>query len=80
MRACPRCEGLAEGPEGLPEGPKGLLKGPEGRKEGPGSLPGGPGGQMYGWTDGIFPHSTGLRPLLGPLPNKGKVAFVTTSN
>ena len=25
-------------------------------------------GWTYGWTDGIFPHYTGLRPLLGPLP------------
>ena len=24
--------------------------------------------QMDGWTSGKFPHSTGLRPLLGPLP------------
>ena len=27
-------------------------------------------GRMYGRTDGISPHSTGLRPLLGPLPKK----------
>ena len=65
-------EGLPEGPEGLPEVPEGLPEGPEGLPEGPESLPGGWGGD--GWTDGrtdrISPHSTGLRPLSGPLPKK----------
>ena len=66
-------EGLSEGSEGLPDGPKGLPEGLEG-------LAGGPGGGermdvwMYrradGETDRIAPRSTGLCPLLGPLPKK----------
>ena len=72
-------EGLPEGPEAVPEGPEGLPEGPKGMPEGPKGLPGGLGdgqsdGWIYrrtdGWTDGISPHSTGLRPLLGPLPKK----------
>ena len=30
-------------------------------------------GQMDGRTDGISPHSIGLRPLLGPLPKKNGI-------
>ena len=71
-------EGLSEGSEGLSEGSEGLPEGPEG----PEGLPEGPeeawGGRTYGRTDvrlyirtdGISPHSTGLRPLSGPLPKK----------
>ena len=93
MRACPRCEGLPEGPEGLPEGPevlseeskgqsegpKGLPEGLQGLPEGPEGLPGAQGGtykqadiRTYRWKDrwayGISQHSTGPRPLSGPLP------------
>ena len=62
MRACPRCEGLTEGPEGLqegsesrPEGPKGLPKGPVGMP-GESQYPTEGGGQridvwMYGQTE-----------------------------
>ena len=63
-------EGLSEGLEGLPEGPEGLPEGREGLPEGPEGLSGRYQGQ--GGTDlrkyGIFPHSTGLCPLSGPLP------------
>ena len=72
-------ESLPEGPEGLAEGPGGLTEGPEGLPEGLEGLPGVPGGtdvrrhrqtigQMDGRTDRIFPHSTGVCPLSGPLP------------
>ena len=70
MRACPVCEGLPERSEGLLEGSEGLSEGSEGLPEGSEGLLGGPvgGGRTYGQTDGISPHSTGLRPLSGPLP------------
>ena len=76
---------MPEGPAGLPEGPEGLPEGPEGLPEGPEGLFGesqGQGGdgrtdvRTYGRTDGrtygISPHSTGLRPLSGPLPKKNR--------
>ena len=65
-------EGLPEGSEGLQEGPEGLPEGPEGLPEGPEGLAGGSGGGTYVRMDGrmygISSHSTGLRPLSGPLP------------
>ena len=54
-----------EGSEGLPDGPEGLSEEPEG-------LPGGQGGRTDERTNGISSHSTGLRPLSGPLPKKRK--------
>ena len=75
-------ESLPEGPEGLPEGPEGLPEGPEDLPDGPESLPEGHEGlpEAQGdvrmdrctdrWTNRISPHSTGLCPLLGPLPKK----------
>ena len=67
------------GSEGLPERFVALPEGSEGLQEGSEGLSGGQGGgrtygQMYGCTDGrtdrISPHSTGLHPLLGPLPRR----------
>ena len=51
--------------EGLPAGSKGLPAWSKG-------LPARLGGDVHtdGRTDGKSPHSTGLRPLLGPLPKK----------
>ena len=65
-------EGLPKGFEGQPEGSQGPSEGSKGLPEESEGLPGGTGGgRTYGRTDGISPHSTGLRPLLGPLPKKG---------
>ena len=65
----------SEGSKGQPEWSERF----EGQLEGSGGKPAGPedqpeGEQMNGRTDGrtygISPHSTGLRPLSGPLPKK----------
>ena len=48
------------GPQAWLAGPQAWLDGPEG------------GGQTDVRTDGKSPHSTGLRPLSGPLPKKRK--------
>ena len=81
--------GLLEGSEGLPEGFEGQPEGSEGLSEGSEGLPegsdrrasGGTDVRTDGWTDGISPHSTGLRPLSGPLPKKKKniCIFLRTS-
>ena len=76
LRVCQRGLGAARGAWGLPERSEGLPEGPEGLPEGPEEAGG--DGRTYGRTDGrtdvrtygISPHSTGLRPLSGPLPKK----------
>ena len=61
-----RSEGWLEGSEGQPAGSEGQLEGSGGQ---PGGSEGQPErGRTYVRTYGISPHSTGLRPLLGPLP------------
>ena len=35
-------------------------------------------GRTCGWTDGKSPHSTGLRPLSGPLPKNGRTRLLLT--
>ena len=73
-------EGQVEGSEGQPEGSEGLegqQEGSKGQPEGSEGQPGGTYGRTDGRTDGrtyrISPHSTGRRPLSGPLPKKPKL-------
>ena len=61
------------GPQSQLGGPRSQLGGPQSQLGGPQSQVGGPrGGWMIErankWKDGKSPHSTGLRPLPGPLP------------
>ena len=58
------------GPQSQLDGPQSQLKGPQNQLGGSQSQLRGPGGDRRtdGRTDGISPHSTGLRPLSGPLP------------
>ena len=77
-------QGLPVGSEGLPEVPEARLGGPEGLPGGPARRVSGPARRVSGpfrgtlmmdrqtdkWTDRISPHSTGIFPLLGPLPKK----------
>ena len=60
-------EGWLEEPEGQPAGSEGQPAESESQPEG-GRTDGRMYGRMYGRMDGISPHSTGLRPLSGPLP------------
>ena len=56
------------GPQAWLAGPQAWLAGPQAWLDGPQAWPDGPEGGTYGRTNGKSPHSTGLRPLPGPLP------------
>ena len=58
------------------EGSEGLLKGCEGQQEGSKGHPAGSEGKGDKWTNRISLHSTGLCPLLGPVPKKKQGSLV----